>query len=210
LPESDIYEKLAARSRRAALLSLVGALAVLGVLLYSSLKLGKLYGQISAADALLVQKRAELDDTQKQLDQKKADLSVRDLALSVVREKHPGQRPKVTFYRSSVAQQINGALGQLGFDVQQSDYPGNPALRDKPADTLEYGCGVATEEIQTIALALTSKGGLPIRRIAPAHLLKDPLLVQLVASLSTDSQQPGLSPEQIRQWKRGTQPCKTQ
>jgi hypothetical protein len=76
------------------------------------------------------------------------------MALSVVREKRPGPRPRITFYRSSVAEQINDALGQLGFDVQQSEYPGNPALRDKPADTLEYGCGVTTEDIQTIAIAV--------------------------------------------------------
>ena len=210
LSEPEIYEKLARQSRRAALLSLAGALVVLAVLLYSGFKLSALHRQTLDAEALLRQKRTELGDVQKQLDQKKAELSVKDLALSVVREKSPGPRPRVTFYRSSVAEKINDALGQLGFDVRQSDYPGNLALRDKPADTLEYGCGVTTEDIQTIALALTNKGGLAIRRIAPAHHLKDPLLVQLIATMSTDSQQPALSPDQIRQWTRKTQPCKAE
>lgn len=206
--EPEIYEKLAKQSRRAALLSLAGVLVVLAVLLYSGFKLTNLRRQTLDTEAQLKQKRAELGDIQKQLDKKEAELSVKDLALSVVREKNPGPRTRVTFYRSTVAVQINEALGQLGFDVQQSDYPGNPALRQKPVDTLEYGCAVTTEDIRTIALALTNKGGLAIRRIAPAHHLKDPLLVQLIATMSTDSQQPALSPERIRLWTRQTQPCK--
>jgi hypothetical protein len=210
LSEPEIYEKLAKQSRRAALLSLAGVLIVLAVLLYTGFKLSALQRQVLDTEALLKQRRTELGDIQKQLDQKRAELSVKDLALSVVRAKSSGPRPRVTFYRSSVADQINEALGQLGFDVRQSEYPGNPALRDKPADTLEYGCAVTAEDIQTIALALTNKGGLAIRRIAPAHHLKDPLLVQLIATMSTDSRQPALSPDQIRRWTRKTQPCKAE
>jgi hypothetical protein len=161
--------------------------------------------------------RDENAQLQSQIAGKKADLDAlnktladKEFALEVARQNNSGPHPYVRFYRAPVADQIKQALGQsgLGFNVDPklSDYPGNPALKDKTVDTLEYGCGVTSEDIRAIGLALL-KGNLPLRRIAPAVKLKDPMLVQYIASMHTDSNKESLSLEQIQQWTRPTKPC---
>lgn len=206
--QAALYNSLSNQSRSAAILSSVGAAVVLCALFYSGYKLNRLRSEVAETDALLAKRKGELVGAQQTLAQLDDQIAVRNLALSVVREKQTGPRPKITFYRTSVARPINEALGQLGFRVEQSEYPGNATVRNKPVDTIIYGCAVTNSDIQTIALALThARDSLNIRRIAPAEHLKDPLLVQIVATLSTNSESPVLSADEIRAWRRKTLPC---
>jgi hypothetical protein len=156
--------------------------------------------------------KLEIEIAEKKLDLQKQELqlSFQRTALSSVREARPGPPPRVAYYRSSVSDQITQALGKqgLGFEVELRDYASNPAVKGMPVDTLEYGCAVSAEDIRNIALALTSKGGLPLRRVAPAVILRDTLLVQVIASKYTDHNLQPLTPEQIRQWTRPSKPCK--
>lgn len=152
----------------------------------------------------------EIEDKKTELQTLQSQLSIQNTALTSVREARPGPPPRVAYYRASVSDQITQALGKqgLGFELELRDYASKPSVKDLPVDTLEYGCAVSTEEIRNIALALTSKGGLPLRRIAPAVILSDRLLVQVIASKYTDHNLQPLTPEQIRNWERPSKPCK--
>lgn len=153
----------------------------------------------------------EIAEKKQELQRQESQLSIQSTALTSVREARPGPPARVAYYRSSVSDQITQALGKqgLGFEVELRDYASNPAVKDMPVDTLEYGCAVSAEDIRNIALALTSKGGLPLRRIAPAVVLREALLVQVVASKYTNHNLQPLTPEQIRQWTRPSKPCKS-
>ena len=152
----------------------------------------------------------EIADKKKELRAQESQLSIQSTALTSVREARPGPPPRVAYYRSSVSDQVIQALGKdgLGFGLELREYARNPAVKDMPVDTLEYGCAVSTEDIRNIALALSGKGGLPLRRIAPAVILTEPLLVQVIASKYTDHSLQPLTPEQIRHWTRPSKPCK--
>jgi hypothetical protein len=161
--------------------------------------------QNSQLQSQIAAKKAELDAVSKTL----AD---REFALEVARQNSSGPRPSVVFYRVYVADQIQQALGQsgLGYHVELSDYPGNPSLKDRTPDAVEYGCAVISEDIRAISLALVG-GKLPVRRIAPATKLyvNKPMLVQYISTVLTDQNKPSLSPEQIQQWTRPDKPCPT-
>lgn len=188
--------------RRFTWLATLPPIALFILFVYLSAREMRNYQGLSQKNSQL---EAQIEEKKVELEQRKKDLATQGFALSLVRENSTGPRPRIVFYRASVADQINQALGQLGYEVTLSDYR-NPAVQYKPVDTLEYGCGVTAEDIRLIGTALL-KGGLPVRRIAPAVNLKDPLLVQYIATKYTDSAKNSLSPEQILSWTRTTKPC---
>lgn len=151
----------------------------------------------------------ELQQTIKENDKKiaaqKEELAKNDLALSAFKSQHSGNVPSITYYRLSIGPQLTGALQQLGFNtpVEVREDQANPALRNKPVDSLNYGCAVTEQDIRVIAAALI-KGNIPIRRIAPAIKKPDPLLVQLIASAKADSNGPSIDPAR---WKKATPDC---
>jgi hypothetical protein len=143
------------------------------------------------------------DELQKEIEKKNAQLAVKQLAINIVKDQNPGQRPKVVIYRPSIAPQVKEALEQLGYSVELRSALANPNLLDKPVDALSYGCAVSTEDIRTIGTAL-SKADLPIRWIEPANRNKDPNLVQLVASSASNPDDP---PIKMDSWSRPDKPC---
>lgn len=146
-----------------------------------------------------------IKDNDKKIAAQKEELAKNDLALSAFKAQHSGNVPSITYYRLSIGPQLNGALEQLGFNppVKVREDQANPALRNKPVDTLDYGCAVTEQDIRVIAAALI-KGNIPIRRIAPATKKPDPLLVQLIASAKADSNGPSIDPAT---WKKDTPGC---
>jgi hypothetical protein len=151
----------------------------------------------------LSQESEKLKTTNQQL-QKKSD--VQQLAINIVQQQSPGARPKVVVYRLAVATQVKYALDALGYFVDEKPQQANPALADKPVDTLSYGCAVSDQDIRTVATALTN-AQIPIRRIAPAERNKDPNLIQLVSSPFTAATQKPLTVPEISDWTRSNKPC---
>lgn len=143
------------------------------------------------------------DNLQKDIEAKNAQLAVKQLAINIVKDQNPGQRPKVLIYRPSIAPQVKEALEQLGYAVELKSSLAKPNLLDKPVDALDYGCAVSTEDIRTIGTAL-SKAGVPIRWIEPATINKDPNLVQLVASSESNPNDP---PIKMDGWNRPDKSC---
>jgi len=139
--------------------------------------------------------------------QKKND--VQQLAIKFVQQQSPGERPKVVVYRLAVAGQVTDALKTLGYDVEERVKQANPALADKPVDTLSYGCSVRDQDIRTVATALTN-AGIPIRRIVPAERNPDPNLIQVISSGITEETQNPLSISEISTWTRSSRPCQGQ
>jgi hypothetical protein len=146
---------------------------------------------------------AKSEQLQKEIDAKNKQLAVKELAISIVKEQNPGQRPEVVIFRPSIAPQVKEALEQLGYTVDLQSYRANPTLTDKSVDTLSYGCAVSNEDIRTIVTAL-AKADLPIRAIGPATRNRDPNLVQLVASGATSPNDP---PIRMEDWSRSDKPC---
>lgn len=161
---------------------------------------GRKYSELSARVQGL---RIRADDLQKEIGAKNAQLAVKQLAINIVREQNPGQRPKVLIFRPAIAPQVKEALEQLGYTVELRSTLANPTLTDKPVDSLDYGCAVSTEDIRTIATAL-GKANLPIRGIDRATRNQDPNLVQLVASSASN---PTDVPINMETWSRPDKPC---
>lgn len=146
-----------------------------------------------------------IKENNKKIAAQEEELAKNDLALSAFKSQHSRTVPSITYYRLSIGSQLMGALQQLGFNtpVAVREDQANPTLRDKPVDTLMYGCGVTEQDIRIIAAALI-KGNIPIRRIAPATKKRDPLLVQLIASAKANSNGPSIDPAS---WKKPTPDC---
>jgi len=177
----------------------VAVFAVLSLLVASK---AKEYTRLSQESAQL---RTTIQQQKAELEQEKEKTAVQQLAINIVKQQSPGVRPKVVVYRLAVAGPVEAALSELGYSVEQRVEQANPALANKPVDTLMYGCAVGDQDIRTVATALT-KAGLLIRYIAPAERNKDPNLVQLVSS-GLKSDQKTLSIADISVWRRGTEPC---
>ncbi len=161
---------------------------------------GRKYSELSASVQGLQKKAADL---QEEIDAKNAQLEVKQLAINIVREQNPGQRPKVLVFRPTIAPRVKEALEQLGYNVELSTSLANPSLTDKPVDRLDYGCAVSTEDIRTIITAL-GKANLPIRSIERATRNQKPNLVQLVASSASN---PTDVPINMETWSRPDKPC---
>jgi type II secretory pathway pseudopilin PulG len=173
----------------------------------------------AAAWAFLAQKKAVVEEkkaqeseqaVKSQLDQIKRqqdEIATKQTALGYVIQQAAGPRPRIVLYRQPT-DQLLPALSQLGYrEIQVLPQQSNPNLQTLPVDTLVYGCGVTSEDIRTIAVAL-SGAGLPIRRITAAQRKPDPHLVQLIASAPTNAM--NLSPmtlDQIKGWNRPDKPC---
>ena len=194
------------RNKRLQLLAWVFTAVPLAMFVWFSVLAAKQISKYAALVDKSNQLQTKVNEQESKLKEQAQSLAVKQEAINIVKEQSPGGRPKVVIYRSTIAPQVKAALGELGYDVELSSYAGNPALGNKAVDTLEYGCAVRNEDIRTIAAALT-RAGLPVRRIAPAMLKKDPLLIQLIASAHTDSQAPAMSASQISSWNRPDQPC---
>jgi hypothetical protein len=177
----------------------VAIFALLSLLVASKAKeYARLSRESAQLNATIQQQKTELDEVKKRS-------AVQQLAINIVKQQSPGVRPKVVVYRLAVAGQVEAALTELGYSVEQRLEQANPTLANKPVDTLSYGCAVGDQDIRTVATALT-KAGLLIRRIAPAEKNKDPDLIQLVSSRLTSDQKP-LKISEISAWSRKTKPC---
>jgi hypothetical protein len=162
------------------------------------------YKSLRDAKELLAQ---QIITETKQLENTQKENAIQGLALNAARQVTSGPHPRVVFYRDSVGPQVREALGTLGFQVVESEYQGKSNLRNNAVDTLAYGCAVSRRDLQLIALALTSKSGVPIRRIVPAVTVREPMLVQLVASASSDPTSPTMSTTDIQRWSGETLTC---
>ena len=148
------------------------------------------FRQLNTTNQELSKDNARLHDENARLDE---SIKQKTLALSAVKSRHPAAYPKIVYYRSSIGNQVIGALQALGFTDIKEATGANPRLLNKSVDSLSYGCGVKEGDIQIIAAALTN-ANLPIREIAPAKLRTDPMLVQLTASSGTDPSAPAIDP----------------
>jgi hypothetical protein len=202
-PSDDLLQNYLRRNRKLEIWAWVSVAIPLIIFLGLSaltVQQGRKYSQLSASVQGLEKKAGDL---QKEIDAKNAQLEVKQLAINIVREQNPGQRPKVLIFRPTIAPQVKEALEQLGYSVELRSSLANPSLTDKPVDTLDYGCAVSNEDLRTIATAL-GKANLPIRWIERATRNKDLNLVQLVASSASN---PTDVPINMDTWSRPDKPC---
>lgn len=139
----------------------------------------------------------KIGDKEKKLTELQQKQNASELAVTAVKNTRPeGALLKIMYYRD--VPNLQAALDQLGIKRVQENYAqANPTLAKKPADTLAYGCAVSEQDLRLIAAALI-QAGVPIRRVTPAEKKQDPLLVQLIASIKTDSSKPPLDPAQLK------------
>lgn len=102
---------------------------------------------------------------------------------------------KVVFYRPEDSQLVQAAFDKLGLKVELR--PGVKKIW-KRADTLAYGPQVSEADCKAVAAALVT-AGFPLRRIAPATKIKDARLLQIYASVQTDSTAPTFTLDRLKQ-----------
>jgi len=191
------------RQRRFAWVFTAIPLAVFVVLSVLVAQKGREYIRLSAESAQLNQ---TIQDQKSDLDKLKQTNDVQRLAIHFVQQQSPAELQKVVVYRLAVVDQVTAALKALGYSVDERVKQGNPALANKPVDTLSYGCGVRAQDVRTVAAALTN-ANIPIRRIVPAEVNREPNLIQVVSSSISSDTQKALSLAEISVWTRPTPLC---
>lgn len=192
-------DRMASRQQRLLVLAWTATLVPLlafGYLTWQSWHLAQTVAESRRAVAAAESQVAALDARKTALDQEIAALA-EQVAAQKRSTKHYRDLAgvRIQFYRASDRQLVDRALESLGFRLETS--LGTSRLINASPNTIAFGSLVADEDLRDIAVALID-AGFPLKRMTPAVRQLDPRLIQIYASVDSDTDCQLLTAAQVR------------